>query len=139
MAEQTCPKCRAGNPTGNRYCGQCGASLRHHELVEKPAPALDPASQFLSDGDTRKLAQALALSVGVMVAEAAVGQLRQRLRGGQVSDKPVASANRSLRNTGIGLLTGVVVMVAERQIIELQDGRPVRQLIERRIWRKEDV
>ncbi len=142
-----CPSCGAANPAANRYCGQCGSGLRFHELKEKRPALIDESGRLLPEMDTRQIARSLAISAAALTAELAIVYLRRRLREERdveaiVEQRPQASDEpgraRRLRNAGAGLLTGAVIVIAERQLTELQNGRPVRQLIERTFYRRDN-
>lgn len=146
QSEKTCPSCGGSNPAANRYCGQCGNGLRFHALEEKRPAIIDETGRFLPDLDTRQIARSLAISAAALTAELAIVYLRRRLREEHIRDKVVQQAPdpgaepsrfRRLGGAGAGLLTGAVILVAERQLTEIQDGRPVRQLIERTFYRRD--
>ncbi len=145
--EKQCPSCGAANPAANRYCGQCGAGLRFHELEAKRPALIDESGRLLPDIDTRQITRSLAISAAALTAELALVYLRRRLRQERdkemIIEQPAQTASepsraRRLRNTGAGLLTGAVIVIAERQLTEIQNGRPVRHLIERTFYRRDN-
>lgn len=137
MIERLCPHCRTANPADNRYCGQCGSPMRYHELPPKTERAVGPAMDLLPDIDVKQVGRALAISAAALIAEAALLHLRRRLHSDAKRDTETRQVAPAVRRSGIGLVTGMVLMVAERQLVETENGRPVRRLIQRTVWRKE--
>lgn len=141
-----CPACNAANPAANRYCGQCGSGLRFHALEEKRPALIDDSGRLLPELDTRQVARSLAISAAAVTAELALLYLRRRLRAEREKEAIVEQLPESIHDepgrirrlggAGAGLLTGAVVYIAERQLTEIRDGRPVRQLIERTFYRR---
>lgn len=142
--QKLCSTCGVANPAGNRYCGQCGHGLRLEPVKSNHSLVIDQTGQLVPGIDTRQMARTLAVSVAALTAEAALLYLRRRIRQdskrsitAQKAAEPVNRAQR-LRNAGVGLLTGAVLVIAERQLIESENGRPVRQLIERTFYRRDE-
>lgn len=147
-SQKVCPSCGAANPADNRYCGQCGSGLRFHALEEKRPALIDESGRLLPELDTRQVARSLAISAAAVTAELALLYLRRRLRAEREKQTIVEQVSEPQRNepgrvrrlgsAGAGLLTGAVIVIAERQLTEIRDGRPVRQLIERTFYRRRD-
>jgi hypothetical protein len=147
-AEKLCPACGVGNPATNRYYGQCGSGLRFHAVEEKRPAIIDESGTLLPALNTRQIARTLAISAAALTAELAIVYLKRRLNREReldaamvrqsVEKKPVNREHTGrLRKAGTGLLTGAVMIFAERQLTELENGRPVRQLIERTFYRRD--
>ena len=73
-----CPLCRHNNPTENRFCGRCGASLMSDKLlVSRRQNALAAANHALP-AKLKPVGEALAVILASMAAGAALGWLNRR-------------------------------------------------------------
>ena len=118
MDEHTpCPLCRHDNPTENRFCGRCGASLTSaKQLVTRREDALDAASHALPT-QLKPVGEALAVILASVVVEAALGWLNRRAE---------RNASRRLlhsRNAGSSAIRGRLVGLSlEQAFVQLQEG-----------------
>lgn len=92
-----CPRCRHDNPTENRYCGRCGASLTSNKLLvarrEEHSPARVVRSLPANLGPTGK---ALAVGLAALAAEAGLLWLRRRV---ERADQPMVPATQDSKPT----------------------------------------
>ncbi len=86
-----CPLCRHENPTENRFCGRCGASLTSGtELVpRRRGSSLTVAGRALP-AKLKPVGRALAVGAAALVAEACLSRLSRRADRGHPSPPGVA-------------------------------------------------
>lgn len=74
----SCPLCRYDNPTENRFCGGCGASLTSHTQLELRRKNTLAAASHPLPAKLKPVGKALAVILASVAAEAAVGWLNRR-------------------------------------------------------------
>lgn len=75
MVERVCPQCEAGNPSEQRYCGQCGSPLSQ-ALAQRPATPLTRRSIQIP-ARWKQTGKVVALGVATVAAEAGLAWLQR--------------------------------------------------------------
>ena len=136
MDEHTpCPLCRHDNPTENRFCGRCGASLTSDkQLVPRRGDALAAASHALP-AKLKPVGEALAVILASMAAEAALGWLNRRA---QRNASPRLLPSRKAASSAIrGRFVGLSL---EEAFVQLQEGGSQRSWgFARRVIQASDI
>lgn len=82
MIERVCPRCDAGNPSENAFCGQCGAALELHEKSVQPLARSQPAAlarrSITIPVQWKQTRKVVALGVATLAAEAAMAWLNRK-------------------------------------------------------------
>lgn len=140
MSETLCPHCQARNPADNRFCGACGGRLAHRSLVLSPDNSITIAGREVPAQQLKRIGASVAVSVAALLAEAAVIWLRHRVQG---MEAPKTAAPRSestaLVPTESEELTPVISVYSERVTEIHRWGRPVKRIIERMAWRRDET
>lgn len=143
LAMEPCPTCGHNNPSGNSYCGGCGAALSESALiVRRPAP-IQIGERQLATPQLKALAATVAVSVAALLAEAGLAYLQRRLS--QMERPSFSKAGRKARSAESSVIVPpkkrngrVITIVGERVVEEKRWGRPVRRVVERFAWRGEE-
>ena len=127
-----CPRCRHENPTENRFCGRCGASLRSGSEL---APRRQGSSSPTVAGRTlpaklKPVGKALAVGAAALAAEALLSRLDRRTDLGRPSLPGLALGSEPAvpgRLVGWGL---------EEVLVVLDEGGSRGRVLERRaaLW-----
>jgi hypothetical protein len=126
-----CPGCRHENPTENRFCGRCGASLRSgSELAPRRRGSSPTVAGRALPAKLKPVGKALAVGAAALAAEALLSRLGRRtdrgrppLPGLALGSEPAAPG----RLVGWGLAEVLVV---------LDEGGSRARVLERRaaLW-----
>jgi hypothetical protein len=112
-----CPLCLHENPTENRFCGRCGASLTSpKQLVTRREDALDAAGHALPT-KLKPVGGALAVILANVVAEAAFGWLNRRAE--RNASRRLLHSRRADSSAIHGRLVGLSL---EQAFVQLQEG-----------------
>ena len=123
-----CPLCRHQNPTENRFCGRCGASLGSELVPHRRESSLTVAGRALP-AKLKPVGKALAVGAAALAAEALLSRLARRTDRGRPSLPGVARGSEAAvpgRLVGWGL---------EEVLVVLDEGRWWGRVIERRAAR----
>jgi hypothetical protein len=87
-----CPRCRHQNPTENRFCGRCGASLRSgSELAPRRQESNPTVAGRALLAELKPVGKALAVGLATLAARAGLMWLRRRAEG---SGRPSLPASK---------------------------------------------
>jgi hypothetical protein len=125
-----CPRCRHENPTDNRFCGRCGASLGSgSELVpHRRESSLTVAGRALP-AKLKPVGKALAVGAAALAAEALLSRLGRRTDRGRPSLPGVARGSEPAvpgRLVGWGLEEVLVLLdegVSRSRVLEWRTAR----------------
>ena len=142
MVEQICPRCEAGNPLGNQFCGQCGARLGSGVIVsQEPSDLTVGRGPLLPARSVRQIAGAAAVSLLALVAEAGLRWLRQRL------DEPIRFRSGSRRPDETPVLPpendeaagrATMTLISRRVVRVWRQGRLAGEGVEQAWWQIEE-
>lgn len=140
---QTCHYCQHDNAAGDRYCGQCGAALEPGAVVVGRQSRLLNSRPELPAVQLRRIGISLAVTVAALAAEAGMIYLRrrvQRMRAAESLEAPERSKSMALRPLPetAQLKSQKLTVINERVIEERRFGRPIRRIIERVAWQREE-
>ncbi len=122
MLERICPRCDAGNPSEQAYCGHCGACL-DQPLAQRPAAALARRSWQIP-AQWKQAGKVVALSAASIAAEAGLAWLQRRQQ--QASQRQLAPT------------TARVIALGWRVSETWQDGRLQQRVEEQVVWLEPD-
>ena len=125
-----CPRCRHENPTENRFCGRCGASLRSgSELAPRRRDSSPRVARRALPAKLKPVGKALAVGAAALAAEAILSRLGRRTDRGRPSLPGVARGSEPAvpgRLVGWGL---------EEVLVLLDEGGSRGRVLERRAVR----
>lgn len=102
MVERVCPRCDAGNPSDNAFCGQCGAALQPHESVQplarKQSAAIARRSIHIP-AQWKQTGKVVALGMATIAAEVGMAWLNRRHQ--PLAPRPALRA-QTARVIGVG-------------------------------------
>ena len=126
-----CPRCRHENPTENRFCGRCGASLGGgSELVPRRRESSPTVAGRAVPAKLKPVGKALAVGAAVLAAEALLSRLGRRADRGRPSLPGVA---RGSEPAVPGRL--VVGWGLEEVLVLMDEGGSRSRVLERRTAR----
>jgi hypothetical protein len=123
MLERICPRCDAGNPDEQAYCGHCGTAL-DQPLAQRPSAALAQRSWHIP-AQWKQAGKVVALSAASIAAEAGLAWWQRRQQ--QASQQP--ASQRQLAPT-----TARVIAMGWRVSETWQDGRLQKRVEEQVVW-----
>lgn len=142
MVEQICPRCKAGNPLEDQFCGQCGARLGSDVIVPGTQSDLTIGrGPLLPARSVRQIAGAAAVSLLALAAEAGLRWLRRRLdesirfrsRPGAAESTPVIRPEKS-EPAGRATTT----LISHRVVRIWRHGRLAGEGVEHAWWQLEE-
>lgn len=146
MANQACPNCHHVNRGADLYCERCGATLERRPIVVRQDQALSIAGHTLPARQLKRIGASLAVSVAALLAEAGLIWLRRRVQAMEATPP----ATKRHQKTQAAPETAVIVpdeaaedvptvTVYSERVVEVHRwGRPVKRVIERMVWRREE-
>ena len=126
-----CPRCRHENPTENRFCGRCGASLRSgSELAPRRRGSSPTVAGRALPAMLKPVGKALAVGAAALAAEALLSRLGRRTDRGR---PPLPGLARGSEAAVPGRLVGWGL---EEVLVVLEEGGWRGRVIERRaaLW-----
>jgi hypothetical protein len=128
-----CPLCRHDNPSENRFCGRCGASLACSEqlaLRQENSPTIVDRSLPARFGPAGK---ALALGLAALAAEAGLAWLRRR---NERFNQPSPLNDRSAE---LAVPEYFFSQSLEEVLVQLQEGGSRDRIFARRVVRSSNI
>jgi hypothetical protein len=128
-----CPLCRHHNPSENRFCGRCGASLAASEqlaLRQENSPTIVDRSLPARFGPVGK---ALALGLATLAAEAGLAWLRRR---NERFNQPSPLNDRSAE---LAVPEYFFSQSLEEVFVQLQEGGSRDRIFARRVVRSSNI
>jgi hypothetical protein len=130
MIERICPRCAAGNPNEQAYCGSCGAALnggapdRSRAMVRRQTGALARQTQRIP-ARWRDTGKVVALGVATLLAEAGMAYMQRRQQPPADRPQPLAVVPRQRSR---------VVAIARRRTELWSNGQLQRRTEEQMVW-----
>jgi hypothetical protein len=128
MVERVCSQCEAGNPSEQRFCGQCGSPLSQ-ALAQRPATPLTRRSIQIP-AHWKQTGKVVALGVATVAAEAGLAWLQRHqqlplARPRTMSQQPqrarVIALGRRVSETWVG---GQLQHRTEEQVMWIAPDNP---------------
>lgn len=142
MVEQICPRCDAGNPLDNQFCGKCGTRLGSDLIVPQGRSDLTVGrGPLLPARSVRQIAGAAAVSLLALAAEAGLRWLRRRLeepirfgsRTSAVEESPVMRPEKSESSD-----RARTTLISRRVVRIWRQGRLAGEGLEQAWWQIEE-
>lgn len=133
MVERICPRCDAGNPGEQAFCGHCGLALDApvaQPLARRPTAALASRSIRLP-ARWRQTGQVVALGIASLAAEAGLAWLQRRQQA--QSERPAQPTLASSTSE-----TARVVAVGRRIRTTWRNGQMEERIDEQVMWLMRD-
>jgi hypothetical protein len=128
-----CPLCRHDNPSENRFCGRCGASLAGSEqlaLRQENSPTIVDRSLPARFGPAGK---ALALGLAALAAEAGLAWLRRR------NERFNQPSSLNERSAELAVPEYFFSQSLEEVLVQLQEGGSRDRIFARRVVRSSNI
>ncbi len=128
-----CPLCRQDNPSENRFCGRCGASLTSSEqlaLRQENSPTIVDRSLPARFGPAGK---ALALGLAALAAEASLAWLRRR------NERFNQRSPLNDRSAELAVPEYFLSQSLEEVFVQLQEGGSRDRIFARRVVRSSNI
>ncbi len=135
MVEQICPRCRAGNPLENAYCGRCGARLEGEEAPLVVSRSRSNLPSLLPERSLQQVGRAVAVSLVALAAEASLSWLRRRLAETEQSSRLTHSKSTALIGPVDSSAPRRTVISSQRVWHFWQRGQITGQIVEHSVWK----
>lgn len=147
MANLNCPNCYASNASDQAYCSNCGEPLTQSSLFVRRSNGLTIGSRDLPARQLKQIGASVAVGMAALLAEAALIWLRRRVQKMESASLPAAGKRGKggeetavfIPNRPAADRTHTVTVVSERVVEIHRWGRPVKRIIERMAWRREET